>query len=201
MKQCEGSVVNERRQDAAHGNHSRSSRQALQVAWQGHVFQALDKVVTKFQVVQTAWQSHFFEALVKAMAKNQSLQTTWQRHPTKALIEHVTEFKALQTDWQSNPARLWSNQKPKTRFCKLLGNVTCSRPENLQSLTICNVFNQSLEHVTWPSSLHSLALEGRMPKVAVPSSLQSLTFGHMFGSNIEEVALPSSLRILRFNHR
>jgi hypothetical protein len=56
----------------------------------------------------------------------------------------------------------------------LLGNVTCSRPENLQSLTICNVFNQSLEHVTWPSSLHSLALEGRMPKVAVPSSLQSL---------------------------
>jgi hypothetical protein len=35
----------------------------LQVAWQGHVFQALDKVVTKFQVLQTAWQSfiHFCE--------------------------------------------------------------------------------------------------------------------------------------------
>ncbi|CAK9059862.1 Putative F-box and FNIP repeat-containing protein L60 [Durusdinium trenchii] len=75
-------------------------------------------------------------------------------------------------------------------------------PSSLQTLTFAYSFNESLKGVALPSSLLSLTFGSRFNQslegVTLPSSLQTLTFGDRFNKSLADVTLPSSLQSLTF---
>ena len=73
------------------------------------------------------------------------------------------------------------------------------------------LFNQSLEHVTFPPDLRSLtlatdyapSLQGfnqTLEGVTLPSSLESLTLGYHFNQSLQGVVFPEHLESLSFGH-
>uniref|UniRef100_A0ABP0T155 Ubiquitin-like domain-containing protein n=1 Tax=Durusdinium trenchii TaxID=1381693 RepID=A0ABP0T155_9DINO len=75
-------------------------------------------------------------------------------------------------------------------------------PSSLQALTFGYNFNQSLKGVILPTSLQTLTFGGSFNQslegVTLPSSLQTLTFGWCFNQSLKGVILPSSLQTLTF---
>lgn len=73
-------------------------------------------------------------------------------------------------------------------------------PSHLQCLSFGRDFDQTLEPVTWPSCLQILTLGFRfnqsLQRVAWPPQLQSLTLGYLFNQSLENVTLPRSLQHL-----
>ena len=63
-------------------------------------------------------------------------------------------------------------------------------------------FNQSLERVSFPSSLLNLTLGDEFKQsveaVTFPSNLEKLTFGHAFNQSLELVSLPNTIESLTF---
>ena len=86
----------------------------------------------------------------------------------------------------------------------IAGEYLNNLPECLESLRFGDKFNQSIDHLRWPSSLQDLTLgydfNQRLEGASFPSSLRSLTFGVEFNQSLEGVALPSNLQCLTFGH-
>ena len=107
----------------------------------------------KCQGLKTAWQGHLFQALVKLMrAKCQGLKTAWQesllpgsgwnRYPnvkvwrllgrvtrSRLWLKHSAKCQGLKTAWQDHSFQGsgWNGIKPNVKVWRLLGKVTCSR--------------------------------------------------------------------------
>ena len=90
-------------------------------------------------------------------------------------------------------------------FTTSLSPYRVTLPNNLQSLTFGNDFNQSLDRVPLPSNLQSLTFSNHfnqsLDRVTLPNKLQSLTFGNDFNQSLNGVALPNSLQSLTFGVR
>jgi len=90
-------------------------------------------------------------------------------------------------------------------FTTSLSPYRVTLPNNLQSLTFGNDFNQSLDRETLPSNLQSLTFSNHfnqsLDRVTLPNKLQSLTFGSDVNQSLNGVALPNSLHSLTFGVR
>ncbi|CAK9075643.1 unnamed protein product [Durusdinium trenchii] len=77
-----------------------------------------------------------------------------------------------------------------------------SWPRELQNFTFGHYFNQSLARVSWPNGLQTLNFgmdfNQRLEEVRWPSSLRSLKLGDCFNQSLLGVAWPSSLRQITF---
>ena len=80
-------------------DQDRTTHQTPKSAWQGHVCQALVKIVAICQGLKTTGQGHLCQALVKLSAKCQGLKTTWQGHVFQALIEIAAKCQGLKTTY------------------------------------------------------------------------------------------------------
>lgn len=83
-------------------------------------------------------------------------------------------------------------------------------PGNLQDLALGTCFNQSLDHVKWPSTLQKLTfghwaqiLLGRPEtrRETIEDFVQCQCAGYQFNRSLEHVKWPSNLRSLAFGHQ
>ncbi|CAK8992470.1 unnamed protein product [Durusdinium trenchii] len=86
------------------------------------------------------------------------------------------------------------------QFNQSLENVIL--PRSLHSLTFGDDFNQSVLDMNWPSGILTLTFghdfDHSLEGVSLPQNLQALTFGVSFNQSMDDLVLPTALQALTF---